>query len=330
MKNAINALLAAQKALTIFDTECAEENEYPLHANDSRSRLLFADGGNGLHVQYDGEIWDEPFLITLKAIADASPHIISLRFCGPDEGANGLRTHDFSHLLERDVRFPKLLELYIRPTDVTNHNYVEIEDTQIAPLLARCPNIERLTLPNAPTADFFKLPLTKLRYLRIGMTCQTHQFIRNMAASSNMPALRVFDFTDSLSVFQNPLNQNIAAPAPQLADAGDFLKTLGYDETTLADAQAAIDQAYSEAQAETKYDDSITPFEDYSALIKSPAIATNMLVHLRNAYLTQAQFEQLDGLKGLQLSASIEAPHVYVSHWQGKFATPFQHLIIPR
>jgi hypothetical protein len=151
-----------------------------------------------------------------------------------------------------------------------------------------------------------------------------------MAASNTMPALRVFDFADSLSVFHNPLQPKVSTPAPNLLDAVNFLKTLGFEVDTLADAQTAVNQAHDEAQANHTFDDSITAFEDYCALIKSSAIANNMLLHLRNAFLTEDEFKQLNAIKPLQLSASLEAPHIYVSHWQQKFKTSFKHLIIAK
>ena len=285
---ATKLLLATQQALNDLDIERADDADSALHPNDFRSRLLFADLGNGLDIEYYGEVWDEAWEIVIDAIAqpEIASRITSLRITGPDEGANGCRTHDFEPLLQTDAQFPQLLNLYIRPTDVADHNFVDIADDQIPALIARCPNLNELTLPNAPEATFFNIPLLQLRYLRIGMAWRTHRFIANMANSRNMPKLSMFDFCDSLSVFRRP---------PQTQHNHDF-------------------------------DDGITAFEDFQLLIQSDAIKHNMLVYLRNAYLTKAQFEALDAIKPVQLSVSLTAPHVFVGHWS-RFNDPFQHLI---
>ena len=78
MQKSLQILQKAQLALNALDAERAEENDGAPHTNDFRSRLLVADGGNGLHMQYDGEVWDNPMKITLKAIAKAAPDIVSL------------------------------------------------------------------------------------------------------------------------------------------------------------------------------------------------------------------------------------------------------------
>lgn len=287
---AITLLLATQQALNNLDIERADDSDSSLHPNDFRSRLLFADLGNGLDIEYYGEVWDEAWEIAIDAITqpEIASRLTSLRITGPDEGANGCRTHNIEQLLASEAHFPQLLNLYIRPTDVTDHNMVDIADDQIAALITRCPNLNELTLPNAPEAAFFDIPLQQLRYLRIGMAWRTHRFIANMATSRNMPKLSILDFCDSLSVFNQP---------PQTQHNPDF-------------------------------DDGITSFEDYQQLIKSNAIRPNMVLHLRNAYLTQTQFDALNAIKALQLSASLSAPHVYISHWKKPFSTPFEHLLL--
>ncbi len=291
MQKNLTILQDAQLALNALDTERAEEDEYPLHRNDFRSRLLVADGGNGLHVQYDGEVWEDAFKIALTAICEADADIVSLKFAGPDEGANGLRTHDFSALLASKATFPNLLELYIRPTDVSNHNFCGVDDNQLPALIARCPNLESLTLPHAPEANFFNQPLKKLRYLRVGMGWQLYDFIANLTMSNNMPELTILDFSDSLSVFE------VSTDKPPVT----------------------LDN----------FDDSFTSFGAYQTLFASKALKKGAVFHLRNAYLTEAEFLQLEKMRpDLQFSLSIEAPHVYVSHWQGKFSKPFKHLII--
>jgi hypothetical protein len=300
MQKSYQILQDAQLALNALDAERAEENDDDLHPNDFRSRLLVANGGNGLHVQYDGEVWEDAFEIALTAISKAAPDIVSLKFIGDDEGANGLRTHEFASLLATNATFPNLLELFIRPSDVGNHNFCDVDENQLPALIARCPNLESLTLPHAPEPEFFKIQLNNLRYLRIGMGWQLYDFINNLAKSSNLPNLTVLDFSDSISVF----------------------------EATLPKGEPVKPIIFAGTRPEPRYDDSYTSFSAYIALFESKALN---VFHLRNAYLTEAEFLQLEKLRpDLQFSLSIEAPHVYVSHWQGKFSKPYQHLIIKK
>ncbi len=341
-KKVINLLLEAQEALNRIDLERAEDNDSPLHSHDFRSRLMFADMGNGLAIEYFGDVWQDGdesawdvFLQTLSNPAVAE-RLTSLRITGPDEGANGSRTHDFDVLLQSRTNFPKLLELYIRPTGVSDHNFVGVEDGQTALLIAMCPYLEALTLPQAPEPDFFKIHLKRLGYARFGMAWQTFGFIRNMALHHNMPELRVLDFTDSLSVFQPPkalpAEKNTFKPINIGDEALDIFKQIGYGEQEFAEIRAAVENVNAELKnlPPSEYDDSATPFEDYCALLKSPAIHEGMVMHIRNARLNEAQFKHLNQLKKVQLSLSLEAPHVYLSHWEEKFATPYQHLIISR
>ncbi len=300
MPTSLAVLKKAQEALNALDAERANDNDQPLHCNDFRSRLLVADGGNGLHVQYDGEVWEDAFEIALKAICKAAPDIVSLKFMGPDEGANGCRTHDFSALLATKAVFPNLVELVIRQTNVTDHNTVEVEDEQITPLIKRCPALTSLTLPQAPTPDFFKLALTSLTLLNIGMHWQTHRFIQNLAGSSNMPNLMVLCFSDSLSIFEEQ------------------------DE-------AENREEGQRPEGDSQYGDSATSFADYCALFQSKRLPKRAIFHLRNALLSVDEFKKLESMRpDLQFSASLETPHVYVSHWAEKFNQPFRHLVLPQ
>lgn len=331
MQKSLQILHTAQLALNALDAERAEENDDALHPNDFRSRLLVADGGNGLHVQYDGEVCEDAFEIALNAICEAAPDIVSLKFAGPDEGANGLRTHDFEALLTSKAIFPNLLELSIRPTDVSNHNFVDVAENQLPALIARCPNLESLTIPHAPEADFFNIKLKNLRYLRIGMGWQLHDFINHLGKSSNLPNLMVFDFTDSVSVFEAAVPNGAPIAPPNLSDNAEFFKSLGYSDEDIAEMDLASTEAFAQASTESRFDDSYTNFSAYQALFTSKVLKERAVFHLRNAYLTAEQCQNLQELRpDLQFSLSIAAPHVYVSHWQGKFASAYKHLIIPR
>lgn len=334
MNKSLEILQKAQLALNALDAERAEENDDVLHPLDFRSRLLVADGGNGLYVQYDGEVWQDgedcSIEIALIAIAKAAPDILSLKFAGPDEGANGSRTHEFDTLLATDATFPHLLELYIRPTDATNHNNVNVAENQLPALIARCPNLKRLTIPNAPEPGFFNIKLDKLRYLRIGMGWQLYDFINHLAKSNTLLNLSMFDFSDSLSVFQAGMSKGAPPTLPNFNDDAEFFKSLGYSDAEIKEMDLATNEAFAQANAESCFDDSYTSFAAYEALFKSNVLKERAVFHLRNAYLSAEQYQKLQTMRpDLQFSVSLEAPHVYVSHWQGKFASPYKHLIIP-
>lgn len=335
MNKSLEILQKAQLALNALDAERAEENDDVLHPLDFRSRLLVADGGNGLYVQYDGEVWQDgedcSIEIALIAIAKAAPDIVSLKFMGPDEGANGSRTHEFDALLKSKATFPNLLELYIRPTDVANHCFMNVAENQLPALIARCPNLTELTLPCAPEPEFFEFKLNDLRYLRIGMGWQLYDFIHHLAKINNMPNLSMFDFCDSLSVFQAKLPKGAPPDVPNFADSAGIFKQAGYDDKQIADMQKMANDTFSQSNAESRFNDSYTSFTEYEALFKSTVLKERAIFHLRNSYLTENEYQKLQSLRpDLQFSASLEAPHVFVSHWQGKFASPYKHLIIPR
>ncbi len=335
MQKSLEILRAAQLELNALDAQRTDENDGVLHPLDFRSCLLVADGGDGLHVQYDGEVWEDAMEIALTAIAQAAPDIVSLKFAGSDDGANGSRTHEFDALLATKATFTNLLELYIRPTDVSNHNIVDVAENQLPALIARCPNLESLTIPCAPEPKFFNIKLINLRYLRIGMGWQLYEFINHLAKSDNFPNLTVFDFSDSLSVFQASLQKDVPPAVPNLADCTDIFKQVGYNDDEIAkminESQKMVTEAITQANAESRYDDSFTNFAAYEALFKSNTLKELAAFHLRNAYLTEAEYQKLQQLRpDLQFSVSLEAPHVYVQHWHGKFASPFEHLIFKK
>jgi hypothetical protein len=335
MEKSLAILNSAQQALNKLDFERAKEGGRPFHTNDWRSVLLVANGGNGLHVQYDGEVWEGAFEILLDAIARAASDIVSLKFVGDDAGANGLRAHDFAPLLATDAVFPNLKQLLIRPSDVGSHCLCQVEENQLPELVARCSNLESLTLPQAPEAAFFNCSLLRLRELRIGMGWELYQFIANFARASKkgsqfLPALQSFDFTDSLSVFDDGIAGEPPGPV-SFSDSSDFFKSLGYDQAQLTQMQSDVNAAHEQRQKESRFDNSFTSFEDYCALFSGHALNEGAMVRLRNTYLTEDNFFHLHKLRSdLQLSVSLEAPHVYVNHWQGQFSKPFRHLILNR
>ncbi|AOI75412.1 MULTISPECIES: hypothetical protein [Burkholderia] len=161
----------------------------------------------GLHVRYFGEAWGEPLDWTLACLAEpeVASLVTDLVFSGPDEGANGTREWDFGPLLDSDAHFPILRSLYVRPTEPADHNLSMIvrrdrimqEGGEIARFVAKAPFLAELTVPNAPDARFFDVPLPYLSRLRIGGCYDTQQFIDRLAGSDNLPSLGRLDFSES-------------------------------------------------------------------------------------------------------------------------------------
>lgn len=161
---------------------------------------------DGLHVEFFGEVYGEPLEWVLECLAEqpVADCIRSLAFTGPDEGANGTREWEFTTLLDSPVTFPQLRALFIRPTAPEDHNASLVqqagsimeEEGEIARFAAKAPLLAELTVPNAPDASFFEVPLPHLNNLRIGGGYDTQRFIDNFAASNNLPALGLLDFTE--------------------------------------------------------------------------------------------------------------------------------------
>jgi hypothetical protein len=214
----INAVLStlqdAQKALNAISAESWEDDDDGFRRVDNPdrccSRLFFADLGGVLAVEYYGESWGDAWELIQNTLANVSvaSHIGLLRLNGPDEGANGLRTWDFTTLNQHAPRFDRLCEFYVRPTEAGDHNISNIQDDQIPDLLASMPHIRTLTLPQAPESGFFAIPLRNLQSIRIGMAHRTHGFIRSLAEAKMLDSLCALDFTDALA----PWNDAEAQP----------------------------------------------------------------------------------------------------------------------
>ncbi len=178
----------------------------PLYESDF-TRVSLAPMRQGWHVEYFGETWGEPFDETLACLSrqDVADCITSLSFSGPDSGANGTRDWTFTPLLDSPVRFPRLRSLFIKPTQPEDHNQSLVcasgrtmeEGGDIARWVRKTPHLSELTVPNAPNADFFGVPLPQLKILCIGAHFDTQQFIRNLGAARNLPALTLLDFSES-------------------------------------------------------------------------------------------------------------------------------------
>ncbi len=71
------------------------------------------------------------------------------------------------------------------------------EAVEIACFASRAPYLTGLVAPNAPKASFFDVALPHLNILQIGPGSNTQRFIKHLAASRNLPALGLLDFSES-------------------------------------------------------------------------------------------------------------------------------------
>ncbi|NBF09783.1 hypothetical protein [Pseudomonas sp. Fl4BN1] len=257
--------------------------------------LALAPMRDGLHVEFHGELWDEPFAWTLDCLAeqDVASIISSLAFCGPDEGANGTREWEFTPLLDSRVTFPRLRSLSIRPTEPQDHNVSLIQKAgsimeeagEIARFVAKAPHLGELTLPNAPDSSFFQVDLPHLALLRVAGGSDTQGFIDNLAVSDNLPGLISLDFTESSELQQTWSNNR-------------------------------------ETQA-------VTPFAAYEKLFSSPACELLRVLRLRNTCLSLEQLEALQAIRpGLQFMVIQATTGGYVQHFSRQIF-PWRHLVQP-
>ncbi len=271
-RNAYDRLLRVQWEMTELDARSRDDEDDwdeddepdqgdapPLAAEpelDDCSQLLVAPIGSGLHVAYHGpgtNARDSPaFALLLETLADAAvaPHLRALTFAGPDRGANGTREWCFTSLVESGARFPALRRLVVQPNESADHNEVCIvregeilrERGDVARLVGMAPDLEELVLPGPPDADFFALPLARLRWLRTGPAHDTRGFIGNLARSAPRPGLYALDFCDALGSFLQPEGDYPATPFEDYlalfeSPAGESLRMLTLRNALLTEAQ---------------------------------------------------------------------------------------------
>jgi hypothetical protein len=154
-----------------------------------------------LHLDFYGDAMEEPFQQLLDVVVqpEVASHLCSLKIGGPDEGANGTRNWDLTKLVDGEVIYPQLRLFKVEQNKSTDHNRTIVasvydEDGVLGTLLSKSPNLEQLTTPSAPSANFFKAGHRPLRYLNVDAGFATQCFISNLAECSFFPDLTCLEF----------------------------------------------------------------------------------------------------------------------------------------
>lgn len=168
--------------------------------NDSCLIGAIADGLLQLdyYVDVDDELYDG--ILETLALPEFAPLLASLRLSAPDEGINGTRSWHLDSLAIAEGTFENLRTLEIEGTKPQHHNRTilgELEENGIvARLLDKMPNLERLSIPSAPSPAFFQRSSHPLKHLILESGYDTQNFILNLAQSSCFSQLQTLDFTD--------------------------------------------------------------------------------------------------------------------------------------
>lgn len=178
--------------------EALNEPDVPL---DSVERLSITTSGGLHHLEFYGTCFGDAFLDLCETLStpEAAGTVLSLSLRGPDEGANGTKNWDLEPLVSRGAKFPFLQTFSIELNQPADHNRTIVassydEDGVIARLASLCPRLSYLTVPSAPSSEFFKAPLASLRFLSIDSGYDTQDFLRHFATFNGFPSLRCFEW----------------------------------------------------------------------------------------------------------------------------------------
>lgn len=160
------------------------------HAAHHTSRLAATISERGIDLDFYGESFGEAYIDLLDTLAlpDTAAHVRSLVLRGPDEGANGTQNWNLEPLLAKRAVFACLETLAVRQNSPGDHNRSIVgrdyeEAGVLGRLLAAAPSLRELTVPSAPSANFFEVGPRPIRYLNVDAGYSTQSFIRNLAGS---------------------------------------------------------------------------------------------------------------------------------------------------
>jgi len=164
---------------------------------DSIERLSVVNCSGLHHLEFYGDCFGQAYQDLCETLSDpeVAQGIVSISLRGPDEGANGTKNWNLEPLVANRHGFPNLQTLSVELNRPGDHNRIVIassfdEDGVIARFVSRCPNLTYLTIPSAPSPDFFATPLKSLRFLSVDAGYDTQDFLHHLGNSQNLPSLK--------------------------------------------------------------------------------------------------------------------------------------------
>lgn len=164
-------------------------------------RLHVFELGGLFHLEYYGEAGGEGLDLFTAGISNGAvaPAIASIRISGPDEGYNGTRGFELAPLAAAATPFANLRYLHVQQMQPTDHNRTIIgsdydECGVLAEIAAKAPVLTALTVPSAPSREFFGVSLPHLAYLNVDAGYDTQDFILNLSQSAGFPNLTCLEW----------------------------------------------------------------------------------------------------------------------------------------
>ncbi len=164
-------------------------------------RLSVVTCGTQYHVEFFGNSFGDAYLDLCETLSspDVAASILSLSLRGIDEGANGTKNWDLEPLVSRGQEFPFLQTFSVELNQPADHNRTIVassyeEDGVIARFVSKCPRLVNLTVPSAPSSEFFNASLASLRFLSVDAGYDTQDFLRNFGRSGGFSSLLCFEW----------------------------------------------------------------------------------------------------------------------------------------
>ncbi len=226
----IEQFLELQKEVYKYETTDFETGDNIAYFVDYSSNIFFSQVGDFFEIIFWGDGYDDDpdtkiteidystnfaFCRFLEFISNPkiADKLISIKFSGPDEGANGTKSWNFNRLVNSNVVFPNMKSFVVQLTNLGDHNQSIIdgdcldENGIIAKLISKMPNLESLVLPSAPDKSFFQIGKHPLKSLTIQAGYSNQNFIENLADSENFSQLSALDYTEMIDVYDIPAEE---------------------------------------------------------------------------------------------------------------------------
>ncbi|ANY67355.1 hypothetical protein BBD42_13375 [Paenibacillus sp. BIHB 4019] len=224
----IERLLELQQRIYQYQMDIKQSYgpEHAIWSPGKDAKVSFAQVGDQYELMFYGVGFDEdpsiaaddfdyetnyPFVKFLEFIClpEVAPHLASLTFTGPDEGANGLNEWNFSRIVHSEAEFSALRSFLIQLTDSGDHNVrfigsdYEEEHGMVTKLLAKMPAVLIFQTPTVPDEAFFAIEGHPLRELRLQVGFTEEAFITRLADCPYYTELRQLDFSERIETIDD-------------------------------------------------------------------------------------------------------------------------------